>query len=138
MARTCKKGFHLRKTHTRKAYTRKTRVRVGSVKVKPSTCVRGYTGPGKGIGLLKKGALSRYGYGTSNTERSRHLALNAAVKHDGALTVYRRLNALSVYTKRTAPATSKVARKDRGYVGEKVGYKAGGAEEVVDDTLPVA
>jgi hypothetical protein len=126
--RTCKKGFHPRKTHTRKAYTRKTRARVASVKVHPTACVRGYTGPGKGIGKLKKGALSRYGYGTSKTSRSRHIALNAAVKHDGALTVYRRLNALSTYTKRTAPATSKTARSDRAYVGEKHGYKAGGCE----------
>jgi hypothetical protein len=123
---TCKKGFHPRKRHTRKAHTRKTLTRVGAVKVRPTTCVRGYQGPGKRIGTLKKGALSRYGYGTSKTARSRHIALNAAVKHDGALTVYRRLNALAVYTKRTSPTTAKVALADRAYVGEAHGYKAGG------------
>ena len=123
---TCKKGFHPRKRYTRKAYTRKTKARVAAVAVKPTTCVRGYTGPGKGIGTLKKGALSRYGYGTSNTARSRHIALNAAAKHDGPLTVYRRLNALAVYTKRTSPTTSKVALSDRAYIGEAFGYKAGG------------
>lgn len=126
MARTCKIGTHPRKSYTRKAYTRKTRAHVAATSVHPTTCVRGYKGPGKGIGKLKKGALSRYGYGTSKTARSRHIALNAAVKHDGALTVYRRLNALSTYTKRTAPATSKTARADRAYVGVKHGYKAGG------------
>uniref|UniRef100_A0A6C0CK80 Uncharacterized protein n=1 Tax=viral metagenome TaxID=1070528 RepID=A0A6C0CK80_9ZZZZ len=123
---TCKKGFHPRKRYTRKAYTRKTKTRVASVKVRPTTCVRGYTGPGKGIGHLKKGALSRYGYGTFKSARSRHIALNAAAKHDGPLTVYRRLNALAVYTKHTAPATSKAALADRAYIGENFGYKAGG------------
>jgi len=123
---TCKKGFHPRKSYTRKAYTRKTKAHVASVKVRPTQCVRGYQGPGKGIGTLKKGALSRYGYGTSKSARSRHIALNAAVKHDGALTVYRRLNALAVYTKRTAPTTAKAALADRAFVGEKHGYKAGG------------
>jgi len=126
MSLTCKKGFHPRKAYTRKAYTRKTKTHVASTKVKPTQCVRGYTGPGKGIGKLHKGALSRYGYGTSKSSRSRHIALNAAVKHDGALTVYRRLNALSTYTKRTSPTTSKIARQDRAFVGEKHGYKAGG------------
>jgi hypothetical protein len=123
---TCKKGFHPRKRHTRKAYTRKTRAHVAAVKVRPTQCVRGYTGPGKGIGTLKKGALSRYGYGTSKSARSRHIALNAAAKHDGPLTVYRRLNALAVYTKRTSPTTAKVALADRAYIGEAFGYKAGG------------
>ena len=125
---TCKKGFHPRKRHTRKAYTRKTRAHVAETKVRPTSCIRGYQGPGKGIGTLKKGALSRYGYGTSKTARSRHIALNAAVKYDGALTVYRRLNALATYTKRTAPTTSKAARADRAYIGEKHGYKAGGKQ----------
>lgn len=125
---TCKKGLHPRKSYTRKAYTRKTRAHVAATKVHPTSCVRGYQGPGKGIGTLKKGALARYGYGTSKTARSRHIALNAAVKHDGALTVYRRLNALATYTKRTAPTTSKAALADRAYVGEKHGYKAGGKQ----------
>lgn len=123
---TCKKGFHPRKRHTRKAYTRKTLARVAAVKVRPTTCVRGYQGPGKGIGTLKKGALSRYGYATSKSVRSRHIALNAAAKHDGPLAVYRRLNALAVYTKRTAPTTAKAALADRAYIGEAFGYKAGG------------
>ena len=123
---TCKKGFHPRKRHTRKAHTRKTLARVAAVKVRPTTCVRGYQGPGKGIGTLKKGALTRYCFGTATTGRSRQIALNAAVKHDGALTVYRRLNALAVYTKRTSPTTAKVALADRAFVGEKHGYKAGG------------
>lgn len=126
---TCKRGMKPRKSHTRKAHTRKTGTRVGTVKVKSSSCVRGYKGPGKGIGTLHKGMLSKYGYVTSKSSRSRHIALNAAVKHDGPLSVYRRLNALAIYTKRTAPTTSKTALADRAFVAEKVGYKQGGADE---------
>ena len=125
MSLTCKRGMHPRKSHTRKAYTRKTGTHVKAIRVKAASCVRGYKGPGKGIGTLKKGMLSKYGYMTSKSSRSRHIALNAAVKHDGPLSVYRRLNALAVYTKRTSPTTSKTALSDRAFVAEKVGYKAG-------------
>jgi len=100
--------------HPRKSYTRKT-----GAHVVPTSCVRGY----HGIGKLHKGDLSQFGYSTSKTTRSRHLALNAATKTYGPLSVYRKLNALAVYTKRRSPATSKRALADRGFVGKKVGYK---------------
>ena len=117
--RTCKSGMHPRKSYTRKAYTRKTGAHVAATHVVPTSCVRGY----HGIGKLHKGDLSQFGYSTSKTARSRHLALNAATKTYGPLSVYRKLNALAVYTKRRSPATSKRALADRGFVGKKVGYK---------------
>ena len=124
MKLTCKRGTHPRKSYTRKAYMRKTGVHIAPGEVHSQSCVRGYHGPGKGIGPLKKGNLTKYGYSTSKSSRSRHTALNAAVKYDGALPTYKRLNALSVYTRRSAPATSKAALADRNYIGLRYGYKS--------------
>jgi len=108
--------MHPRKSYTRKAYTRKTGARVAATRVVPTSCVRGYHGPGKGIGKLKKGELTQFGYSTSKTARSRHLALNAATKKYGKLSVFRKLNALATYTKRRSPATSKRALADRAFI----------------------
>ena len=76
------------------------------------------------IGKLEKGGLTKFGYSTHKTARTRHTALNAATKKHGALSVYRKLNALAVYTKRTSPSTSKKAKADRNYIGKKHGYKS--------------
>jgi len=124
MTITCKRGSHPRKSYTRKAYMRKTGTHVATSNVQSKSCVRGYKGPSNLIGPLNKGNLTKYGYATSKSARSRHIAINAAVKHDGALSTYHRLNALSVYTRRRAPSTSEAALADRNYVGQKVGYKS--------------
>jgi hypothetical protein len=77
-----------------------------------------------GIGKLHEGELSDVGYSFTKKATSRHRALNKATKKYGALSVYRKLNALSVYTKRTSPKTSKTAKADRNYLGRKHGYKS--------------
>ena len=118
--RTCKSGMHLRKAYTRKAYTRKTGSRVPATRVVPTSCVRGYHGPGKGIGKLHKGELTRFGYSTDKSSRSRHIALNAATKKYGALSVFRKLNALATYTKRRSPATTRRALSDRSFIKTKL------------------
>jgi hypothetical protein len=95
----------------------------------PATCIRDVGTPGKGlkgskgIGTLKKGDLTSFGYSSDKTERSRHIALNAAIKKYGPLSVYRKLNAISVYTRQTSPMKSKIFLEDRAYVGKKHGYK---------------
>jgi Family of unknown function (DUF5771) len=128
MAKTCKSGHILRKGYTRKSYTRKTGAHVKRAHVS-AACIPdvGASGKGlrgsKGIGTLKKGELAQFGYSASKTARSRHTALNAAIKKYGPLSVYRKLNAVAVYAKRTSPSTSKVFLRDRAFVGKKVGYK---------------
>jgi len=125
MAKTCKSGMILRKGYHRRSYTKKTGVRVKPAYV-PSACITDVGAIGKGmpgIGPLKKGELTSLGYSTSKTARSRHIALNAAIKKYGPLSTYRKLNAIAVYTKRTSPAISKKILEDRAYVGKKVGYK---------------
>ena len=74
----------------------------------------------KSIGKLRKGELTQFGYSTSKTARSRHIALNQATKKYGRLSVFRKLNALAVYTKRRSPKTSKRALSDRTFVGKKL------------------
>ncbi len=130
MVEACPTGTIRRKAYTRKGYTRNTGARVASTRV-PSACIPDVGRPGKGlpggepgIGKLKEGELSAVGYKFSASARSRHIALGAATRKYGPLSVYRKLNALAVYTKRTSPRTSKTAKADRNYLGRKFGYKS--------------
>jgi len=88
--------------------------------------VRGHCVPSKkpggaGIGPLRKHDLDKYGYAkvTTMSLAARHAALAKAVMAYGALTVFRKLNAISVYTRRTAPASSRIFLADRNYVRSK-------------------
>lgn len=93
----------------------------GSVLVK-AACIkdRGLPGKGpregKGIGELKRGELSRYGYNAHKTESERHSALKKAMEVYGPLGVYRKLDAITKYTVRTAPEAHKVFKSDRDWV----------------------
>ena len=89
----------------------------GMIRNKSRKCVQG-------IGKLKKGELGKYGYSTKVNATRRHRALNKATRKYGALSVYRKLNALAVYTKNTSPKTSKTVKADRNYIGKKHGYKS--------------
>jgi hypothetical protein len=127
---SCPTGTIRRKGYTRKGYTKKTGTHVKSARV-PGACISDVGRPGKGlpggepgIGKLKEGELSKLGYSFGKTARSRHIALNAATRKHGALSIYRKLNALAVYTKRTSPKTAKKALADRNYLGKKHGYKS--------------
>ena len=75
-------------------------------------------GPGPGIGPLRKGDLAQFGYQhvTSMSAAKRREALALAVKAYGSLTVRRKLNAVYVYTRNTAPASSAIFKADRNWV----------------------
>ena len=95
-----------------------------SVYVRPTTMVdRGE--PGKwvsrhktpGIGPLKKGTLMGYnGLGPATRRRA---ILSKVVQKAGPLSTFRKLNAVSVYTKRTSPSRSKTYKTDRNWVKKK-------------------
>ena len=105
----------------RNAYTRKNGVHV------KRACVKDMGNPGKGeplIGKLREGELSSVGYFMDSSKLSRHRALNKATRKYGALSVYRKLNALAVLTKNTSPKTAKKAKSDRNWIGEHHGYKS--------------
>lgn len=109
------------------------RVRLGQRQYVPAACVKDMGNPGKGIpsgapgiGALRKGDLRRYGYTDVRhmSESRRHMALAAAVKVYGSLTVWRKLNAVYIYTKKTSPASSKVFKADRDWIKARFGIKA--------------
>ena len=79
--------------------------------------------PGPGIGPLRKGELAVFGYinVAALSEAKRHLSLGRAVRVYGALSVFRKLNAVYVYTRYTAPVSSAIFKVDRDWVKEYYG-----------------
>ena len=109
------------------------RVRLGQRQYVPAACVTDMGAPGKGIpsgapgiGPLRKGNLKRFGYTnvTTMSVARRHLALAAAVKAYGALTIWRKLNAVYIYTRRTSPQSSAVFKADRDWIKSHFGIAA--------------
>ena len=96
----------------RKAYVRSdgTRVRGATFTIKN----RGKPGRGPKLFTLKKGGLSTYGY----PEGGRR-ALTRAVKAESPLTIFRRLQALGILMKRTAPNKSAKYMRNRNWVRSK-------------------
>jgi len=67
-----------------------------------------------GIGELKKGQL--HGYHAKNSKTLRRRSLRKTVRSVGALSAFRKLNALAVYTKNASPTKSKTIKTDRNWV----------------------
>ena len=114
----------------RQAYVRITKK--GSRIHVPEHCIKDRRKPGsrftgsRGIGPLRKGELSKYGYQHVNmlTREQRHEALRKAIHEFGSLGVWRKLNAIFVYTKHTSPETSRLFREDRDWITNEFGRKA--------------
>ena len=102
----------------RKGYTTRRGVRV------KRSCIKDRGAVGRwqtvkamiGIGPLKKGHLKNLGYDATASATSRHEALKKAVKRYGRASTIRKLNAIAVYTKRTAPSRSKTYKQDMRFV----------------------
>jgi hypothetical protein len=112
----------------RDAYVSLRRGTLRSRRSYPASCITNRGNPGKGlpsgepgIGPLRKGDLAKFGYDhvTSMSAPRRHIAIAKAVKAYGALTVFRKLNAVYVYTRNTAPAASRIFKEDRDWVKTK-------------------
>lgn len=71
---------------------------------------------GPGIGALKEGKLVKVGYAATKSKTARHGALKKAVKRYGALSTFRKLNAVAIYTKRSSKGRSKTFKTDRNWV----------------------
>ena len=65
---------------------------------------------------VRKGQLSKHGYGIHNLQRSRRRSLERAAKSEGALSVFRKLNVLVTYNKNVHPDLAKKFKKDRDWV----------------------
>jgi hypothetical protein len=116
--RRCPRG-----TIRRRAYRKRSGITV------KASCIRDVGAPGKGlasgpgIGPLRSGDLSRFGYDNvvDMSAPRRHLALARATSAYGALSVFRKLNAVYVYTRRTSPASSRIFKADRDWVKAQYG-----------------
>lgn len=111
----------IRKSYYRKPYVRAdgTRVRgsiVASKKVVEPALPKTRN---RVIPKLKKGTLTQHGYSSSSETSTRHRSLGRAVKHYGALSVSKKLNAVATLTKRTSPEKSAVFKADRKWVAGK-------------------
>lgn len=123
--RNCPNGYIKRASYMR--YTRK-----GKHSLIPEQCIRNVGAPGKGyangpgIGPLRKGELSKYGYKdvVHMSLEDRRAALENALKEFGSLGVFRKLNAVHVYTRRIAPAASRVFKEDMEWIRKTFGLKA--------------
>lgn len=102
-----------RRAHWR--YIRGMKIRVPARKVRDMGAKGKWSAKhGPGIGELKPGGL--LGYSTTMSKTARHSKLRKAVKSKGALSTFRKLNALATYTKRTAKSKSRTAKADRNWV----------------------
>jgi hypothetical protein len=117
-------GFTVRRKGT--VYT--VRPKVNTVRVPPA-CIKNRGLPGKGvkegegIGKLRKGELIKYGYQYRLSDSLRQAALKKAIKRYGALSVYRKLDAVAKLSLRTAPDASGIFVKDRNWVRENFELK---------------
>ena len=71
------------------------------------------------IGTLKSGDLAKVGYSVVKPTTRRHRAVDRAVKKYGKLSTLRKLNAVRVFTRRTAPGKSRTFKSDVRYVQKK-------------------
>jgi len=68
------------------------------------------------IGPLREGKLTRLGYAATKGKTARHTALRKAVRSYGPLSTFRKLQAVSTFTKRTSKGKSKIYKADRNWV----------------------
>ena len=92
----------------------------------PAACVKdlgkpGKGVPGEGIGPLRKGEMTKFGYSSKKGEEARHDALKKAVAELGPLGTYRKLDAVAKLSVRIAPDASRIFAADRDWVERKFG-----------------
>ena len=139
----CPKGYIMRKGYTRRfrpsvkatGFTVRRKGKVFTVRptantiTVPPACIKDRGLPGKGpkegdgIGKLRKGELIKYGYQYRLSDSLRQAALKKAIKRFGALSVYRKLDAVAKLSLRTAPDASKIFTRDRDWVASNFNMK---------------
>jgi hypothetical protein len=117
---------------SRRGYIKKIRKSGKTIRVYPrakrtfvkSTCIKDLGKKGKGapvIGPLRKGELSKHGYSYKLPETSRHASLERAVREYGALSTYRKLNAVAKLSTRVNPTAASAFAADRNWVRSTYG-----------------
>lgn len=117
----CKKGYIQRKGYHRKAYTRSDGINVNATYVGPS-CIKDRGEKGKGLKLipkLERGELTQFGYSLSDRlVGDRRKPLKKAISKYGALSIMRKLNAVSTLLKNTSPTKSQRAKADSKWISK--------------------
>ena len=67
--------------------------------------------------------MIKYGYQYRLSDSLRQTALKKAIKHYGALSVYRKLDAVAKLSVRTAPDASNIFVRDRNWIRENFELK---------------
>lgn len=111
------KTIHVAASPSHKAYTR--RISGGTVRVKSSRIRnRGLSGKGPYIlPVLTPGKL--YGYTVSAPTTIRYIALKTAMNKNSPLAVFRRLQVLARYLKRTSPTATRTILSNAAWVRTK-------------------
>ena len=114
------RGFIRRVAYTRKLKNGR-RIRVPAALIKDvGRKGKGYRGSdgNPGIGPLREGELSQFGYSNvvKTSAKTRRIALKKAVKKYGSLSVRRKLQAVTTYTKNTSPVASKIFKSDIAWI----------------------
>jgi hypothetical protein len=119
----CPAGMVKRKGYVRRSFFRASGSKVLGSKV-AAACIPDRGAKGRawklknktlGIGKLKKGELTQFGYSVKSPVRTRHSAIKKAVKKYGKVTVQRKLNALAVYNKKKNPKMATEFKQDSLY-----------------------
>jgi hypothetical protein len=117
------KGYTVRKASgtTYKVYPKNETLYV------PASCVKDLGKPGKGvpegqgIGPMRQGEMTRFGYSAKKSTEERHKALRLAVMKLGALSTYRKLDAVAKLSVRVAPDASRIFTEDRDWIVKTFG-----------------
>lgn len=119
----CPAGMVKRKGYVRRAFVRASGSKVHGSKV-AKACIPDRGAKGRawklknktlGIGKLKKGELTQFGYSAKSPVRTRHSAIKKAAKKYGKVTVQRKLNALAVYNSKKNPKMAAEFKQDSLY-----------------------
>lgn len=71
------------------------------------------------IGRLRKNDLKQFGYSTKLPTSKRRETLMRAIRVFGALSVFRKLNAVAILTSKRSPPSSAVFLQDRDWIRSK-------------------
>ena len=129
--RVCPPGKILRAAYTRRIYSRvrtegynRTTKSGKKIHVVPkavskhvaASCVKDVKARKGLIGPLRKGELRKHGYSYKLPEHVRRMALKKAVSEFGAMSTYRKLNAVAKLTGSSVPKASEAFSSDRDWI----------------------
>ena len=121
--KNCPKGYIIRNSYTRTLKGKKINVLAKCIKSRglPGKTSDRYKGVNKGIGPLKKGELSKYGYTQVKklSKIKRHRYLNSAVKEYGTPRILKKLGAVKTYQKNKSPEVSRILYDNMKWIRKK-------------------